>query len=96
MFHNFGFAISSLLETAEKEREILKHPYVGSEHLLLAILKSNSEATQKLNKMGLTYHQFKKELIEVVGSASKFQELVLYTPLLKRILELAMVIDSTF
>ena len=91
MFHNFGFAISSLLETAEKEREILKHPYVGSEHLLLAILKSNSEATQKLNKMGLTYHQFKKELIEVVGSASKFQELVLYTPLLKRILELAMV-----
>ena len=91
MFHNFGFAISSLLENAEKEREILKHPYVGSEHLLLAILKSNSDATQKLNKMGLTYHQFKKELIEVVGSASKFQELVLYTPLLKRILELAMV-----
>ena len=65
MFHNFGFAISSLLENAEKEREILKHPYVGSEHLLLAILKSNSDATQKLNKMGLTciiYSPFKTHL----------------------------------
>lgn len=91
MFHNFGFAISSLLENAEKEREVLKHPYVGSEHLLLAILKGNTELTKKLKNLGLTYHGFKKELIEVVGSATKFQELILYTPLLKRILELAMV-----
>lgn len=90
MFHNFGFAVSSLLEQAEKEREILRHPYVGSEHLLLAILKKDSQLSKKLKKNGLTYQNFKKELIDVVGCASKFQELILYTPLLKRIIEIAL------
>ncbi len=90
MFHNFGFAVSSLLEQAEKERENLRHPYVGSEHLLLAILKNNKKTSQKLKDFGLTYQNFKKELCDIVGSASKFQELTLYTPLLKRILELSL------
>ncbi len=90
MFHNFGFAISNLLEEAEKERENLKHPYVGSEHLLLAILKKNSDLSIQLEDLGLTYQKFKKELISVVGCSSRFQEIILYTPLLKRILELAL------
>lgn len=90
MFQNFGFAISSLLEQAEKERVELRHPYVGSEHLLLAILKGNSELSDKLRKEGLSYKKFKEELMRVVGSATKIQDLILYTPLLKRILENAL------
>lgn len=90
MFHNFGFEVSSILESAEKERELLRHPYVGSEHLLLAILKRDSEISKKLKNVGLTYTKFKNELISVVGSASKLQELILYTPLLKRTLEIAL------
>ena len=89
MFHNFGFEVSTILEMAEKEREELRHPYVGSEHLLLAILKNDSEVSSKLQSAGLTYHKFKSELVSVVGNATKLQELILYTPLLKRILELS-------
>lgn len=91
MFHNFGFEVSSILENAELEREDLRHPYVGSEHLLLAILKKESKLTNKLKSLGLTYENFKEELIRIIGSATKLQELILYTPLLRRILELAMV-----
>lgn len=90
MFHNFGFAISSLLEMAEQEREDLRHPYVGSEHLLLAILKKDSKLSSKLRSFGLTYNKFRSELVSIVGSATKYQELILYTPLLKRILELSL------
>lgn len=90
MFHNFGFEVSEILETAEQERESLRHPYVGSEHLLLAILKKESKLTSKLKSLGLTYDNFKEELIRIIGSASKVQELILYTPLLRRILELAL------
>lgn len=90
MFHNFGFEVSTILEMAEKEREELRHPYVGSEHLLLAILKNDSEVSSKLQSAGLTYHKFKSELVSVVGNATKLQELILYTPLLKRILELSL------
>lgn len=39
MFNNFGFIGSKILKDAEEERKLLSHPYVGSEHLLLAILK---------------------------------------------------------
>lgn len=90
MFHNFGFSVSSLLEIAEEERENLKHPYVGSEHLLLALLKQDSNVKDKLEEAGLTYQKFKKELINVVGTSNTYQEIILYTPLLKRILELAL------
>lgn len=90
MFHNFGFEVAELLEIAEQERVELRHPYVGSEHLLLAILKQESDVANKLKVAGLTYSKFRQELIDIMGSSSKVQELILYTPLLKRILELAL------
>ena len=40
MFNNFGFTVGKILKEAEKERSELHHPYVGSEHLLLSILKN--------------------------------------------------------
>lgn len=86
MFENFGFEISKLFKEAEKERYELKHPYVGSEHLLLAILKSKNDIVKKLNSYNLSYDRFKKELIKVVGNATKSSELNLYTPLLKRVI----------
>lgn len=86
MFENFGFEITKLFKEAEKERFELKHPYVGSEHLLLAILKSKNEIVSKLTKYDLTYKKFKDELIKVIGNASKSCELNLYTPLLKRVI----------
>ena len=36
----------------------LHHPYVGTEHLLLAILKSNDECLKILNKYNITYESF--------------------------------------
>ena len=41
MFNNFGFIGSKILKEAELERYNLHHPYVGSEHLLLALLKES-------------------------------------------------------
>ena len=86
MFDNFGINITNLFKKSEEERYELKHPYVGTEHLLLAILKNDAEMASILKKYGLTYDKFKKELISVVGNASKSNEFVLYTPLLKRVI----------
>ena len=90
MFENFGFEICTLLKDAENERNILRHPYVGSEHLLLAILKKNNKLSSFLKNYDLTYNRFRKELIDVVGTASKESSVILYTPLLKRVLENAL------
>ena len=90
MFNNFGFIGSNILKEAEKERLELSHPYVGSEHLLLAILKKDSEAKEILEEAGLTYKKFRQELIDIVGIPKKNIDVNLYTPLLKRILSNAL------
>ena len=90
MFNNFGFIGSNILKEAEKERFELSHPYVGSEHLLLAILKKDSEAKEILEEAGLTYKKFRQELIDIVGIPKKNIDVNLYTPLLKRILSNAL------
>ncbi len=90
MFNNFGFNGSIILKEAEKEREKLNHPYVGSEHLLLAILKNDEELKAKLSEYQLTYERFRSELISIVGTPKKGCNLNLYTPLLKRVIASAL------
>ena len=43
MFGNFTEEARNIIVVAKEEMTKLKHPYVGSEHLLLAILKTNNE-----------------------------------------------------
>ena len=85
MFNNFGFTGSKILKEAEGERYNLHHPYVGSEHLLLALLK-DGDIKAKLLEYNLTYDNFKKELVSIVGVPKKNLDVNLYTPLLKRII----------
>ena len=86
MFFNYGYKVSKILNEAEKERLDLHHPYVGSEHLLLSILNNDPECINIFKEFNITYNSFKETLIDIVGKASKKQELNLYTPLLKRII----------
>lgn len=90
MFNNFGFEGSKILKLAEEERSSLNHPYVGSEHLLLALLKSDGLVKKKLNEYNLSYKRFREELINIVGIPKKNIDINLYTPLLKRILSSAL------
>lgn len=90
MFNNFGFMGSKILKVAESERYKLSHPYVGSEHLLLAILKESSLLKSKLNDYNLTYKNFREELIKIVGIPKKNIDANLYTPLLKRVISSAL------
>lgn len=90
MFENFGVNISNLFKNAEKERIHLHHPYVGTEHLLLAILKSKDNIVNILNSYNLNYDNFYKELVMVVGTSDKETKINLYTPLLKRVISNAL------
>ena len=86
MFVNFSEEVRHLLKQAQIERDNLNHPYVGSEHLFLAILKNN-RLLNIFKNYKLTYDVFKEKLVSLIGIGSKKNEFVLYTPLLKRVLE---------
>ena len=93
MFNSFTEESKKLLISAKEEMKKLKHPVVGSEHLLLAILKDKNIISDRLKSFNLTYDNFKEELISIVGIGSKESTCFLYTPLLKRVMENAL-IDS--
>ncbi len=86
MNNNYNLEVKKILKEAENEMFELNHPYVGSEHMLLGILKISTDLKELLASYDLTYEKFKRELITIVGSSHKKSELALYTPLLKRII----------
>ena len=93
MISNFNEEAQEILVKAKLEMLELKHPYVGTEHLVLAILHTQNELTEKLANYGLTYNKFKKEILNIIGKGSKKSEFFLYTPLLKKVIENA-IMDS--
>ena len=94
MFSRFSEEAQKVLMNAKKEMQKLKHPYVGSEHLMLAIIKTNKEISRKMGDLGVTYSIFRNKLIEIIGVGTEENNWFLYTPLLKRILETAILISK--
>ena len=81
--------IDKILKKAEKEHDLLKHPYVGTEHLLLAILSEENELTDRLKELNLTYNKFKNKLKSIIGLGSKKSPYILYTPMLRKVISTA-------
>ena len=80
--------LDKILKKAEIEHDKLKHPYVGTEHLLLAILSEENELTDRLKEYNLTYNKFKRKLKEIIGEGSKKSPYVLYTPMLRKVINI--------
>ena len=87
MFANFEEEARKVLVNAKKEMYDLRHPYVSSEHLLLSILRGNNDVSGRLKKYNLDYKKFRKEIVNILGKGSKASKWFLYTPLLKRVIE---------
>ena len=79
---------SKILKVAEKEMLSCHHPYVGTEHLLLSLLK-NKNISKICYKYNLNYYNYKKNLLKIIGSASKESKYILYTPLLRLVINKA-------
>jgi len=68
MFDRFSERSAKVFVMAQEEAKDLGHSYVGTEHLLLAILKLNDKPLSNiLERYGLTYARVKNEVISIVG-----------------------------
>lgn len=77
-----------ILRCAELEKIELKHPYVGTEHLLLSFLRDTDNFfIKRLNNYGLEYENFKELLVKYIGIGNKDNNYNLYTPLLRKIVD---------
>lgn len=89
MFTKFDEEAQKVIANAKREMQELKHEYVGTEHLMLGILRGSNVISELLNKYGVSYDNFKDCLIDIVGIGKNSNDLFLYTPLLKRVFESA-------
>ena len=67
MFIKFNEATRKILKRSKIEMKNLKHAFIGSEHVLLSILKSDNSVSKLLKEYHITYDIFKQELINTVG-----------------------------
>ncbi len=85
MDKNSKDCVKEYMKLAEKEMLKLNHPYVGSEHMILALLKNNN-VKDVCDSYDLTYEIFKNELIDIIGKSNVKTTTILHTPLLKSII----------
>src|SRR5260370_5874485 len=90
--NNFTPRAQQVLALARKEADRFNHNYVGTEHLLLGLIKlGQGVAVNVLQKMGLDLETVRIEVEKQVGSGpeTKMVGNVPYTPRVKKVLALA-------
>ena len=65
MFNKFSEDTKKMIVVSKKEMLDLKHPYLGSEHIMLGILKTDNDISRLLKKYSITYP------IDAIGNRSK-------------------------
>ena len=92
MMNNFTPRAQQVLALARKEADRFNHNYVGTEHLLLGLIKlGQGVAVNVLQKMGLDLETVRMEVEKQVGSGpeNKMAGNIPYTPRVKKVLALA-------
>ena len=91
-FNNFTPRAQQVLALARKEADRFNHTYVGTEHLLLGLIKlGQGVAVNVLQKMGLELDTVRLEVEKHVpsGPDQKVVGTIPYTPRVKKVLNLA-------
>ena len=87
MIGNFSYEAQNALIESKEQMMKLNHSYIGTEHLILAILSYENVVSNKLKEYKIDYNKFKNELISIVGIGTVHEDLNIYTPLLKKVIE---------
>src|SRR5213595_1756759 len=90
--NNFTPRAQQVLALARKEADRFNHNYVGTEHLLLGLIKlGQGVAVNVLQKVGLDLETVRMEVEKQVGSGpeTKMVGNIPYTPRVKKVLALA-------
>lgn len=67
MFERFADSAREVVVHAEKDARRLGHPYIGGEHLLLAVAGTGEPAAEVLRDHGVTPERVEAEILRVIG-----------------------------
>lgn len=91
MFGRFSEKSQKAILFAQQEAREQKHSYIGSEHILLGIIREGTDnGAHILSKLGIDYKKAKEATLDIVSSGQgPVVSSIAYTPRTKRIFELA-------
>ncbi|QEK11132.1 ATP-dependent Clp protease ATP-binding subunit [Crassaminicella thermophila] len=91
MFARFTERAQKVVIFAQEEAKSLRHNYVGTEHLLLGLVKEGGGiAAKALTNMGVSLDKIKQKIVSMIGVGSELNpQLLGFTPRTKRIFELS-------
>ena len=88
MFERFSEPARQVVVLAQDEARALGHQWIGTEHLLLGILREEGAAAQALTDAGLSLERAREAVAALIGSGEKVATgQIPFTPLAKRALE---------
>ncbi len=85
----FNENLRKALKKSEKEMHDLGHPFIGCEHFILGVLKFENNGKNILNSFGVTYENYKNDLIKKVGKSASTNKYIFYNSILKRIIDVS-------
>ncbi len=90
MFGRFTERAQRVITLSQQVAQQLGHSYVGTEHLLLAIIKEEeSIAAKALKNLGIEIESIQQIIVNAIGVGNKPVELLGYTPRTKKVFELS-------
>lgn len=91
MFGRFTERAQKVILFAQEEAKQLRHNYVGTEHLLLGLIKEGEGIAAKvLTNLGVDLDKVRQQVINLIGYGNEEGELLGFTPRTKRVFELSL------
>jgi ATP-dependent Clp protease ATP-binding subunit ClpC len=92
VFERFTERARQVVVLAQEEARILKHNYIGTEHILLGLLREEEGlAARVLESLDITVERVRAQVVRIVGSGEEVTSgQIPFTPRAKKVLELAL------
>ena len=92
MFERFTERARQVVVLAQEEARMLQHHYIGTEHILLGLLREEEGlAARVLESLAVTLDGVRDQVMRIVGRGEEFTEgQIPFTPRAKKVLELAL------
>lgn len=91
LFGRFTERAQKVLALSQEEAMRLNHPNVGTEHILLGLVREGEGiAAKSLMALGLTPEKIQKEVENLIGIGKDYVQAPPYTPRAKKVIELSM------
>jgi ATP-dependent Clp protease ATP-binding subunit ClpC len=92
LFERFTERARQVVVLAQEEARTLKHNYIGTEHILLGLLREEEGlAARVLESLDITTERVRSQVVRIVGSGEEVTSgQIPFTPRAKKVLELAL------